>query len=149
MLVKLALYQVINGLEYKGTLEFAALVFDYNLKLGVPIDELDDQQPPGNDDASMKAFARHLFQFELEYADKVIEITDDVFGILLNFVGKTAIDFYNDPMTVSNNESYAMGQLLDKDSAMSKIMNVKATIGTSTSFEIDDAAIPQALKSVA
>ena len=144
MKTKLEITQVVNGLEYKGTLSLGVKKFLFVLRFGVHIDELDGQTQPTNKEQAMK-FARELFQFSLKYSDQEILIDDQLLMFLFSVIVIHVIVFYNNPQSQGLNESCSCGQLLDRTSGLSSALGVSMSIGTTVELDVPDGDIPISL----
>jgi hypothetical protein len=143
VLIKIVVTQIVNGLEYSAIITIAETTeFTCHLKFGVPIDELNDQEFP-NDKEELMALSKRLFQFSMKKDESEIEISDEIFGFLVQVFGQIVLDFYNNEQIRDTNTG-TLGQLLDKDSALRKITATELSISTTRSFRVVD--IPPALK---
>ena len=144
MKIKIEVTQIKNGLEYSAVITIDEIVsFKCNLVFGVPISQLDNQKQP-KDKAHAMEFGRKLFQFTIKKDDEEIEITDEIFGFLIQVFGIRAINFYTSGQIQDNNNTPTFGKLLDKDSALSKTTGMTASMSIQSSFTVED--IPAVLK---
>ena len=147
MHVTVRLEQITQGSEYKGTLEGIGVApIEYNLCFGVPIDQLDFQKMP---DDPEKAFlrAKELFNFKVTKQGNDIEITNEVFGFMMQAAAQVAISFYNNGQSQDYNSG---GGLLSdaiekKGSSFLGQLGMQVSIGMSCQFEVDEVHIPKLL----
>ncbi|MBK5215604.1 MAG: hypothetical protein JJE53_02235 [Candidatus Pacebacteria bacterium] len=94
--VTILVYQVNEGLEYKGKIEFNRVEFNFKLVLGTNLGDFHKEKDP--DDETKKRFHhRNLFQFELKNKDNQVEIEDHLFGFLVALIGPSVVDYYHNP----------------------------------------------------
>lgn len=141
--IEIEVTQIILGREYSAVITINDTVsFQGSLKLGVPIDEIDNQNFP-NDETEIMEFSKNLFQFSIKKDETSIEITDEIFGFLIQVFGNTAIEFYNNKQARKTNKGIS-GQLLEKNSHLGRILGINMAISIKSSFHVKD--IPSILK---
>ena len=147
MKINVSSEQIINGLHYIGLINFDDRQFNYVLKFGVHIEQLDSQKAPENDPEKMHEFATNLFQFSLfNKEEKEIKIDKEVFAFLLSLAGNLSLTLYNDPQSQSNNNEGMMSDLLNPNHSLSSDIGVKVSISVSSSFDVLEENIPDILK---
>lgn len=148
MKIKVSLQQITSGKEYTGKIEgIGEEIIEYNLSFGVPINQLDSQNFP-KDEEEMFKFSKHLFGFTVNKSGKPIELSKELFGFMVGTAGKTAISFYNNPQT----EDYNSGNNILSSAVRNDEKNIlglfgaTVSIGMSASYNIPEEAIPDALR---
>ena len=93
--VAVLVHQIHEGLEYKGTIEFNRVKFNFELKIGVHLDILNEQKDPTHLDEK-RDHHRNLFQITLSNEIKEIEIEDQLFGFLVGIITPNVLNYHND-----------------------------------------------------
>lgn len=146
MKVEFSVSQIIHGVEYEGTIEGLGADIKYKLSFGVPIDQLDSQTLPENEQ-ERKSLVRKLFNFTVTKSGQCIDLSDELFGFMLEITGKLALEFYNNPQTQDyNNTNTMLGDAIkNKEHSLLGSSGVDVSIGLSVSYNIPKERIPTIL----
>jgi len=104
--VEMSITQVVDGLEYKGRLNFEGRICDYEITFEVPIPEVEalTEALEKRNELNVERF-RHIFQMTARRADGVeIELSDTDFGVLSSLVPAYAFDFHGYGQTRDAND---------------------------------------------
>lgn len=96
---KISLYQVRDGAEYTGTLDFAGTELQYTLALDINIRDIDNAQIPDTPEG-----LRNVFHLTLRRGEATIDLTEAEYAFFLLMLLDIAVEFYNHPQTRDVNE---------------------------------------------
>lgn len=122
VLIEKYVQQVSDGDHYEGYIKIAEIKLNYDLRLAVPIDQLDNLEPTESVDE-----IRRLFQFTIKKDKTNIELTDEEFKLFFQLIVPFVLDFYNNPQTRNNNQGL-MGKVLRNEGPMAAF-GISASIG--------------------
>jgi len=134
--VKLSVTQVKDGTNYKGSVSFNDVSFDYKIHFVTPIDKLDDLAKGSITPEKMKK----MIQIDITDSEgKPVSLeTDLLYGLFLSTAGIGAIKFYNNPQTRDSNAGF-MGPIIRNEGIIAG--NIfdgagRAEISIQSSFQI-------------
>ncbi|HYF05770.1 MAG TPA: hypothetical protein VEA59_06395 [Patescibacteria group bacterium] len=99
LLIERYIQQVTHGTAYKGDLTIGETKLEYNLLFTIPINGLDNMQPPKSE-----AEIRQTFQITVKKDGAPIELTFEEYGLFFQLLVDFAVEFYNNPQTQDSNE---------------------------------------------
>lgn len=133
MKVPVTVNQKVNGYQYTGTIQIGERKYEWELHLGAHIDRILSQaEKPDSKEA-----LRRLFNVTLKVGDKVVDITDELFGFLMRTVVILVLEFYQESQTRDFNE----GPIAFFASQLGGV----ATCGMESAYDIPEDCLPKAL----
>jgi hypothetical protein len=130
--VKLRLTQVKDGVDYKGSISFDGVSFDYKIHFATPINKLDDLIAQATDPEEIRK------TIQIDVTDKegkpVSMESDQNYGLFLATVGRSAVEFYNHPQTRDSNDG-PLGMLVRGEGFLGSIGSAELAIQSNMSMQ--------------
>lgn len=127
--------QVVDDKHYKGYVMIGDTKLEYELKFGIPISRLDDNEPPEEISEHRK-----ILQLTVKKDGNAIELEDKEYSFFMYILLMFVVGFYNNPQTRANNESPITGSLLRGGGPLAEFgasMSIGATSTGAYSFPPD------------
>lgn len=146
MKVVVNIQQITHGTEYQGTFEGFPNTIDYKLCFGVPINKLSSQQPPEEKEKCLP-WTKNLFQFTVTKSNTDLEISDELFGFMMQTAGELAVRFYDNPQTqdYASDGGIVSDAIRNKESSLLGRLGANVSIGMSTTYEVEEKDLPKEL----